>query len=437
MQFENENVEFKSQMLEDLYKEIIAFANTDGGIVYIGIDDKGNITGIDDVDETYTRITNGIRDAIQPDVTMFVRYILQENRVIRIEVGEGSYKPYYLKAKGLKPTGVFVRQGASSVPASPEQIRQMIKTSDGEVFEQMRSVEQILTFEQTAVAFERYKVDFSEDKYIALGMCNLHDDQYTNLAWILSDQCQHTTKVAVFADTANTIFKDAKEFNGSVFQQLDETFAYLKLCNRTVSTFKGLERIENSDYPEEAMREALLNALVHRDYSFSGSIIVNVNDVAMEFISIGGLLPGLSAEDICSGISQPRNRNLAEIFHRLRLIESYGTGIRRIFSLYEGCSVQPRIEVTPHTFKLILPNKNTSTMNVTQEVNVEKKDTTITPQMKVILDYLDEYEELNDEELQDLLGVKRTRAYVLAKQMREAGLIESIGRGDSKRYRRK
>ena len=94
MQFENENVEFKSQMLEDLYKEIIAFANTDGGTVYIGIDDKGNITGIDDVDETYTKITNGIRDAIQPDVTMFVRYVLQENRVIRIEVGEGSYKPY-------------------------------------------------------------------------------------------------------------------------------------------------------------------------------------------------------------------------------------------------------------------------------------------------------------------------------------------------------
>lgn len=188
----------------------------------------------------------------------------------------------------------------------------------------MQSVEQMLTFERAAATFDRYHVDFSEDKYIVLGMRNLHDDQYTNLAWILSDQCQHTTKVAVFADTANTIFKDANEFTGSVFQQLDEAFAYLKLCNRTASTFMGLERIENSDYPEEAVREALLNALVHRDYSFSGSIIININDTAMEFISIGGLLPGLSAEDICSGISQPRNRNLAEIFHRLQLIESYG-----------------------------------------------------------------------------------------------------------------
>ena len=115
MMYENEHVEYKSQMLEDLYKEVIAFANTDGGVIYIGIDDQGNLTGIDDIDETYTRLTNGIRDAIQPDVTMFVRYILQENKVIRIEVGEGSYKPYYLKAKGLKPTGVYVCQGATSV----------------------------------------------------------------------------------------------------------------------------------------------------------------------------------------------------------------------------------------------------------------------------------------------------------------------------------
>ena len=87
-------------------------------------------------------LTNGIRDAIQPDVTMFVRYVLQDNHVIRIEIGEGSYKPYYLKGKGIKPAGVYVRQGAASVQASPEQIRQMIKDSDGDVFEEMRTMQE-------------------------------------------------------------------------------------------------------------------------------------------------------------------------------------------------------------------------------------------------------------------------------------------------------
>ncbi|WP_440321133.1 ATP-binding protein [Laedolimicola sp.] len=116
-------------------------------------------------------------------------------------------------------------------------------------------------------------------------------------------------------------FKDAKEFDGSIFKQLEDSFSYLTLCNRTTATFKGLERVEQQNYPEAALREALLNALVHRDYGYSGSIIINVNDSCMEFISIGGLLPGLSAEDIRNGISQPRNRRLAEIFHRLKLIE--------------------------------------------------------------------------------------------------------------------
>lgn len=435
MQYESERVEYKSQMIDDIYKEVIAFANTDGGVIYLGIDDKGNLIGIDNVDETYTRLTNGIRDAITPDVTMFVRYVLQDNKVIRIEVGEGSYKPYYLKSKGMKPTGVYVRQGASSVQASPDQIRRMIKESDGDVFEEMRTFTQELSFEEAERTFKRYKVDFSEEKYIALGLRNIHDEQYTNLAMILSDQCQHTTKIAVFGDKSNITFKDAKEFSGSIFKQLDDSYAYLTLCNRTAATFKGLERVELSDYPEDALREALLNALVHRDYSYSGSIIINVNDSCIEFISIGGLLPGLSTDDIRIGISQPRNRKLAEIFHRLRLIESYGTGIRKIYTLYKDCAAQPRIEVTPNTFKLVLPNMNTAgTAAESASGTDDKAPMAITHQMKTVMDYLAEYGEMTDEDLQELLNIKKTRAYLLARQMNENGLIDIIGRGAAKKY---
>ena len=112
------NGEFKSQFTEEIYKEVIAFANTDGGVVYVGIDNDGNAVGLTDVDKEYTRITNGIRDAIMPDVTMFVRFTVQDNKVVRITVSEGTNKPYYLKRKGLKSSGVYVRQGASSVPAN-------------------------------------------------------------------------------------------------------------------------------------------------------------------------------------------------------------------------------------------------------------------------------------------------------------------------------
>lgn len=439
MDFETEEIEFKSCITGDLYKEVIAFANTNGGVIYVGIDDEGNVVGLDNVDEEYTRITNGIRDAIMPDVTTFVRFTLQENKVVRIAVSEGSNKPYYLKAKGLKPSGVYVRQGSSSSPASPDQIRRMIKDSDGDVFEEMRSMNQDLAFDSAEKTFAKYGVAFGLDKYRTLGI--VRNGLYTNLGLILSDQCLHTVKVAVFGDDAKTIFKDNKEFGGSVFEQLEGAFDYLMLCNRTVSEIKGLERVEKQDYPEAALREALLNALVHRDYSFSGSIIVNVNEKEIEFISLGGLLPGLSPDDIRSGISQPRNKALAEVFHRLRLIESYGTGIRRIFGLYSECPLQPRIEVTPNTFKIVLPNMNVassvvydSSVSANNPFVSERPAPYTTGQMQRIVDFINEKGKITDSEIEALLGLKKTRAFTIAKRMRDMGLIESVGRGDGKVY---
>lgn len=433
MDFETERVEFKLTGTDEIYKEVIAFANTDGGTIYIGIDDKGNVIGVNQINETYTRLANGIRDEIQPDVTIFIKYAVLENRVIRIAVGEGASKPYYLRKKGLKPSGVFVRQGTSSVQASQDQIRRLIKETDGDNFEAMRSLDQDLTFHEAKKTFEKYGVAFDRTKYAALGIQNVDDSLFTNLAWLLSDQCQHTTKVAVFGDDGKTIFKDNKEFGGSIFNQMEKTFQYLALNNRTISTFQGLERIEKQDYPEEAIREALLNALIHRDYSFSGSIIININDSEIEFISIGGLLQGLSTEDIKSGISQPRNHRLAEVFHRLRLIESYGTGIRKIWSLYSGYVMQPKIEVTPNTFKIILPNRNTNPEKA-PEPKAEKEPRKSAAQLQNVINYLERNGEATETEIQELLNVKRTRSYLLMRHLQEAGLVTVQGRGARKRY---
>jgi len=424
---ETEKLEFKSIATDDIYKEVIAFANTDGGTLLIGINKAGEAAPLLDVDDTYTRVTNGIRDAIAPDVTIFVKYTLEEGQIIRIEIGEGSYKPYYLKSKGLKPSGVYIRQGASSVQASPEQIRQMIKNADGDTFEELRSLEQELTFVCAADVFTKRGTEFGEDKYNILGIRSHAQQLYTNLGLLLSEQCTHTVKVAVFADEQNTVFRDRKEFTGSVLGQLEETFDYLQLCNKNRSVIDGLARKDYWDYPKDAIREALLNALIHRDYGFSGSIIINVNDERIEFISIGGLLPGITTEDIRNGISQLRNKKLADIFHRLNFIEAYGTGIRRIFALYEHCEVLPAIDVTPNSFKITLPN-----MNAVKEQS-EDSNGVVTPQMQAVLDYLKNNGEATDVDIQKLLGIKRTRSFTLLKRMTYAGLISIIGRGVNRR----
>ena len=429
---ETERIEFKERLTDDIYKEIIAFANTDGGTIYVGINDRGEPAGLDRVDDIYTRITNGVRDAILPDVTIFVKYTLEDGQIIKVEIGEGSYKPYYLKSKGLKPSGVFVRQGTSAVPASPEQIRQMIKNADGDVFEDFRSLEQELTFQAAAKVFARHGLDLLPEKFDTLGIRSHGLGLYTNLGLLLSDQCMHTIKAAVFSDTANTIFRDRREFTGSLLTQLDEAYEYLQLCNQTRSEITGLERMDHWDYPPEAIREALLNAIIHRDYSFSGSTLVNVNETGMEFISLGGLLAGLTVADIQHGVSQLRNRKLAEVFLRLRYIEAYGTGIRRIFAAYRDCAVQPSISVAPNSFRIVLPNMNQAMQTAPADSDISAS---VTPQMKAVLKHLAAHGELSDQQLQELLGIKRTRAYMLAKQMEAAGLIEISGRGTKRRLK--
>ena len=308
-----------------------------------------------------------------------------------------------------------------------EVIRRMIKESDGDTFEEARSLEQELTFEAAEKIFMRYGVEFGREKYRTLGMTQKNDEIYTNLALLMSDQCLHTTKIAVFSDVTCTVFRDSKEFNGSVFRQFEDAVQYLALCNRTSSEIKGVVRTDRQDYPEEAIREALLNALVHRDYSFSGSIIINVNDNKMEFISIGGLLPGLSTDDIRIGISQPRNKKLAEVFHRLRLIESYGTGIRRIYKLYENCYAQPTIETTANAFKIVLPNMNEASVPAPDEKR-------ITYQMRQVMDHIAENGQTTDAELEEYLDVKHTRVYNLTHEMKELGLLRIEGRGKEKKY---
>ena len=425
MIYETEKLEFKSVATNDIYKEIIAFANTDGGILLIGINDDGTTSELLDVDDVYLRVTNGIRDTIAPDVTVFTKYKLEKDNVIRIEVLEGGNKPYYLRSKGLKPTGVYVRQGTSSVQASPEQIRQLIKETDGDVFEAFRSLDQDLNFEQCKAIFKKYGIAFEEEKFNILGVRNHSSGLYTNLGLLLSDECKHTIKVAVFDDVENTIFKDRQEFSGSILQQIDDAFNYIQLSNNTRSVIDSIVRKDFPDYPKEALREALINAVMHRDYSYSGSIIININSQFIEFISIGGLMPGIRKEDIILGVSQLRNQKLTEVFLRLNIIEAYGTGLKRIFNLYKDYPELPQIDVGPNSFRIRIPNMNKMTVDLDDS-------TKLTNQEIVILEYLNEHGEINEEIIQDLLNIKRSRTLSIIKMMSQKGLIKIIGRGENK-----
>lgn len=357
---ETEIVELKSIVMDDIKKEIIAFANCEGGTVYVGVADDGKVLGVENADECALQISNMVRDAVKPDVTMFIHYETLEcdgKAVVAVNIQRGTNRPYYLAKKGLRPEGVYVRQGYSSVPATDTAIRQMIKETDGDSFENMRSINQALTFEATKKEFEKRNVVFGQPQMQTLKIVSA-DGIYTNLGLLLSEQCPHTIKVAVFEGINQNVFKDRREFSGSLMQQLNEVYDYIDFHNQTHATFRKLLRIDTRDYPEVAVREALLNTLVHRDYSFRASTLISIYDDRIEFVSIGGLLPGLELDDLMMGVSVCRNPHLANVFYRLQLIEAYGTGMKKIMGAYANALVQPKIKTTNNAFKIILPNVN-------------------------------------------------------------------------------
>lgn len=429
---ENEHTELKSQVTPELSKEIIAFANTHGGAIYIGVDDNGSVLGVEDSDSTILQVGNIVRDSIKPDVTMFVHYdALEVNGkcIIKISVQRGTDKPYYLSAKGLKPSGVYVRNGTASDPSTDTAIRKMIKETDGDSFEEMRSLDQNLSFDFAQEEFKRCKIDFGSKQMKTLGILNV-DDIYTNLGLLLSEQCPHTIKTATFQGTDQTEFKDRHEFGGSLFKQMEDTYSYIDLRNRTHSTYDRLRRIDVRDYPEIALREALLNSLIHRDYSFSASTLISVYEDRIEFVSIGGLMTGVSTNDIMLGLSVCRNPKLASVFYRLHLVEAYGTGMPKIFKAYQGSGKTPKIEVTDNAFKLVLPNINYYSAPISEKQPVNRN-------YDIILQRIKENGYVTRKQTEDLLHTSQPTAARVLKRMVENGLIYQEGQGKNTVYKLK
>lgn len=434
---ETEIVELKSIVMDDIKKEIIAFANCDGGTVYVGVADDGKVLGVENADECALQISNMVRDAVKPDVTMFIHYETLEcdgKAVVAVNIQRGTNRPYYLAKKGLRPEGVYVRQGYSSVPATDTAIRQMIKETDGDSFENMRSINQALTFEATKKEFEKRNVVLGQPQMQTLKIVSA-DGIYTNLGLLLSEQCLHTIKAAVFEGINQNVFKDRREFSGSLMQQLNDVYDYIDFHNQTHATFRKLLRIDTRDYPEVAVREALLNTLVHRDYSFRASTLISIYDDRIEFVSIGGLLPGLELDDLMMGVSVCRNPHLANVFYRLQLIEAYGTGMKKIMGAYANAMVQPKIKTTNNAFKIILPNVNFTPKAAEVHKDFEKAaDLALDSNEEKVLQFLREHLMITRKETQTLLEVSQSTAGRILKAMVDSGRIKQIGGSRTTRY---
>jgi len=420
------DTEFKSEFTNEIKKTAVAFANTKGGKIYIGIEDDGTIAGVNDADSVIRQMTDSLRGSIKPDITRFMN-VYAENidgkTVVITQIERGVYVPYYIAEKGLRPSGVYIRIGSSSVPATEEHIRQMIKEADGERYISARSLIQELTFERAQKEFDEKNIAFGETNKKTLGIIS-DNGMYTNLGLLLSEQCQHTTKVAVFEGSTKAVFKSRKEFTGSLLNQLYDVLEYLDYFNLVRAEIGMIHRTETRDYPVDAIREAYLNALVHREYGLSASAFVNVYDDRMEFLSAGGLVPGVTLDAILSGLSHTRNEKLANIFYRLEIVEAYGTGIMRIMDDYAGCGRKPEINVTDSSFMMTLPNMRYD-KSTSKEINKQESE---------VLQLIENDGFVTSETLSSALNLGATRSYNILKKMVEAGRLKAVKNGRKIEY---
>lgn len=426
------NVEFKRQFTKEIIKTVVAFINTNGGKIYIGIEDDGTLIGIDNSDKVLLTLTNSIRDSIKPDVTLFTSCEIENRdgkKVIVVDVQKGVAAPYYLSEKGIRPSGVYVRQGASSVPATDAAILKMIRDSDGENFEELRSLIQELDFYTLKKEFNEASIKLEDSQMKTL---HIIDDSglYTNLGLLLSEQCQHTIKVAVYEGCSKEIFKDRYEFSGSIMKQMKDVYDFLDRYNRTHSEVTGIIRKDTREYPEVAIREALLNAIVHKDYAFSGSTLISIFDDRIEFVTIGGLVRGINEDDILLGVSISRNKNLARIFYQLKWIEAYGTGILKTIESYERFGLKPNIEISSNAFKITLPNTSIISQKKNGYTHLNEKE-------MVIITMFDKSETISRIDVERELSISQPTAINLLKKLLDKSIITRFGNGKNTLYRLK
>lgn len=462
---ENEQIEFKREMTDRIVREVIAFANTLGGDLYIGVDDQGRPLGVENPDANMLFAANAIRDSVSPDVMPLVHIdALSSNDclqlfgntptsgpVVHISVAEGGRKPYYLSAKGPTPEGVYVREGPSCAPASSGRILDMIMESSHVSFEKLPSNERDLAFAALSKSFQAAKISFGKRQMKTLRL-ETNEGTFTNLGLMLSDQCPFSFQLASFQGTDVRIIKDRKILEGSLLSQLEQIVSYLDFRNETSGIITLPYRIETRSYPDDALREAVLNMVMHRDYGSSAINKASVFDDRIEFLTAGGLARGVRLDEVTEGTSVCRNPRLANIMFRLGLVEAYGMGMPRIFAAYAGQRVKPIIEVTPHLFKLTLPNLNyirehgvpawakegslASMGGVPRTMQQVPSPRTKQPGdvVHMVMNIVESNGSITRLEVEEVFGISRSSAGRLLEGLVKEGKLKKVGAGRSSAY---
>jgi len=415
---ESRELELKSTITNTFLKTVSAFSNYNSGKIIFGVDDNGKIIGLENIEELCLDLENKINDNISPKPDF--RFIKDTKKnIITLIVEEGFNKPYLYKGKAYK------RNDTSTVEVDRIEFNRLTLLGLNQYYEELKARKQNLKFEVLTKELEE-KLSLKNFSKDVLKTLNLYDDKigYNNAAELFADSNTFSgIDIAKFGKNIDEILDRNLFVNISIISQFQKT---LEVFNRyyKYEQILGSERIEKELIPEKAFRETIANALIHRTWDVNSNIRISMYEDKIEVSSPGGLPSGISEKEYLNGqISQLRNPILANIFFRLKYIEMFGTGIRRINESYKDYAVKPAFEIFENSIKITLPIITTKLFLTTDE--------------KIVMDILEKGAILSSGEILQMTEFKKDKLNRLLKKLIQKNYIDVIGNGRGTKYLKK
>ena len=415
---ESRELELKATITNTFLKTVSAFSNYNTGKIIFGVDDNGKIVGLENIEELCLDLENKINDNISPKPDF--RFIKDTKKnIITLIVEEGLNKPYLYKGKAYK------RNDTSTVEVDKVELNRLTLLGLNQYYEELKARKQDLEFKVLKKELEE-KLSLKNFSKDVLKTLNLYDDKnaYNNAAELFADKNFFSgIDIAKFGKSINEILDRNLFVNISIISQFQKT---LEVFNRyyKYEQILGSERIKKELIPEKAFRETIANALIHRTWDVNSNIRISMYEDKIEVSSPGGLPSGISEKEYLNGqISQLRNPILANIFFRLKYIEMFGTGIRRINESYKSYAVKPAFEIFENSIKITLPIITTKLFLTTDE--------------KIVMDILEKGAILSSSEILKMTEFKKDKLNRLLKKLIQKNYIDVIGNGRGTKYLKK
>jgi len=421
---EDSRTEFKEILNDKFEKEIVSFLNTNGGNLYIGIRDDSSVVGLDgNVDKIQLEIKDRLKNNILPNTLGLFDLELQkiENKnVIHISVAGGIERPYYLKKKGMTPDGCFIRIGSSTEKMSEEQISHLYSTRTKNSIRNIVSPTQQLSFSQLKIYYEEsgYTINSNFLKQLDLIM---DDGRYNYVAYLLSDNNSISIKVATYSGTDSYDLIENEEYGYcSLIKATKKVIDKFDLANKTFSKITGSERKELKMFDKVAIREAIVNAIVHNKWQLENPPKFEIFSDHISITSTGGLPQEVTKEEFLMGYSFPRNPELMRVFKDLDLVEQLGTGIIRILKVYD----KNVYEFSKNFIRVNFKFNEYRDLASDNKVNI---DSNLNETQNKVLQLIRNNNRITQKEMMNELGVVRATITRTIKFLKEKEYIERVG----------